>query len=126
VNFGTMCGKQRLVGRHNVLPPCNGRQDEFFCGLIAANKFGNNIDIRIIQNVRRIVGKETCGDVHATIALEVTHSNFCDFYRNANPAPDEVCIIFKDAERARSYRSKTDQSHIDLLFHLIAFLFTFA
>ena len=90
----------------------------------ATDQFGNDIDLGVLENLCGIVSQQARRYVDTTIALKVPNGDFRDLNRHADTMPDQFCVFSKDAECAGSYCSQTDEPDIDLLFHLIAFLFS--
>src|SRR5262245_47985270 len=112
--------EQSLVGGDDMLPTGNRGKDQFLRWLISTDQLGNDIDVGILENPCGIVRKQSRRDIDTTVAFEIAYGDSRDFDRHTDTMANQFRIFFKDAQCAGSDRSQTDESDIDLLFHLIA------
>ena len=110
-DFPAMNGKQRLVGRHDVLARRQQGQHRLAGPVDAADQLGDDLDGRIAQDLLQIGGEQVARQRDGPLLVDVAHDDPPQLQASAGPGGQAVGLLEQQASHATADSSAAEQGY---------------
>ena len=109
--------QESLVCCNDMFPSSHGGQDKGARGFVSAHQFNHNINVRIIQNLGRIVCQEFPLDGNLSGSIDIEVRDFPQMNFSAQTPGDDAFIFFQQPDNARTDGTETDHAYGNKFLH---------
>jgi hypothetical protein len=112
-DFGAMHGEQRLVGGNDMLAIGDGLHDHFLGHAIAADQLDDDVDFRVIDQRKSVVGNSGSATGHQFGQLDIFVGHGSNLDRTSGAAGNFLRVALENSPGTTADGADADKANID-------------